>query len=112
MKRIASKSHHNKYCHSVIILKGDRVLSYGHNHSHVHAEITAIRRLLRRNKRGSQQSIPNNLHLISYMFKRHNGNEGNSKPCENCEFTIRELGLIKTITYFQENKPWQLILRK
>lgn len=110
MKRIASKSHHSKYCHSVLILDKDRVLSYGFNSNHKHAEVNAIRRLYRRNRIGIHYNLPKNLHLVSYMYKRKSGNPGNSQPCIQCMGVIRETRLFKTITYFQENKPCQIKL--
>ena len=112
MRRIASKSEHDKYCHSALIFDGPRLLSYGYNFRHIHAEASAIKRLLRRTRIGhSKTTLPNNLHLISFMYKKSSGNMGNSLPCPDCMDLIKTVP-IKTITYFDSRRtPWQLIIQ-
>lgn len=102
LKKVANKSPHSKYCHSVLILKGDQVLSYGYNFNHAHAEEVAIRRLKR------IEILPKNLHLISYMFNRKSNRVNNSYPCSNCMEAIKSTKEIATITYFKGGIPWQM----
>src|SRR3989304_10146626 len=100
MRRIAGKSLHPRYHHSELIFSGNRLLSYGYNFRETHAEESAIKRLLRRNRRGMDStSLPNNLHLVSFMYKKSTGNMGNSLPCSHCMELIKLNG-IKTVTYF------------
>lgn len=110
MRRIADKSTHNRYHHSALIFSGSRLLSYGYNFGTTHAEELAIKRLLRRNRIGHKITLPSNLHLISFMYKKSSGNMGNSLPCPDCMDLIKSVP-IRTITYFDRRQvPCQLII--
>lgn len=108
LKKLASNTHHNKYAHSALILKGDRVLSYGYNFNHKHAEEAAIDRLLRRNKRGLDNSIPDGLHLISFMYNKKSERVNNSYPCKECMKRIQITTEIKRLTYFYKGQIWSV----
>ena len=110
MRRIASKSTNLRYCHAALILSGSRVLSYGYNFRDIHAEASAIKRLLRRNRIGHKVTLPNNLHLISFMYKRNSGRMGNSLPCPEC-MDLLKTNNIRTVTYFDSRgQPWQILI--
>lgn len=107
MKRIAKMSPHVKYQHCSLIFAGSRLLTYGYNREHIHAEIVAINRLnaLLRNENSKR---PRNLHLVNLMIKRKNDRLGNSYPCDACCYEIVHAG-IKHVTYFNdEGLPLQL----
>lgn len=103
MRRIAKLSDHKLYNHVALIFSGGRLLSYGYNSNFLHAEISAIRRLDRLYRPGNSQA-PKNLHLVSFMVRRKNGNLGPSIPCEECSKAIRARN-IRTVTYF-DGKGW------
>jgi len=111
MRRIANKSLHPTYHHSALIFSGNRLLSYGYNFRETHAEASAIKRLNRRIRRGlDPDSIPHNLHLISYMYKKSSGNMGTSLPCASC-MELLKLNGIRTVTYFdRKGIPCQILL--
>lgn len=97
MKKIAKMSPHARYQHCSLIFAGSRLLAYGYNREHIHAERVAINRLnaLLRNDNTPR---PKNLHMVNFMIKRKSNNTGNSYPCLICITAMEEAG-IKTITY-------------
>ena len=111
MRRIADSSPHPTYHHSALIFSGNRLLAYGYNFSETHAEASAIRRLRRRVRKGlDSNSIPNNLHLISFMYKKSSGNMGTSLPCDKC-MELLKLNGIRTVTFFdRKGIPCQITL--
>lgn len=112
MRRIADSSTHQRYHHAALIFSGSRLLSYGYNFGTTHAEESAIKRLSRRSRRGiNNSSMPSNLHLISFMYKKSSGNMGYSLPCDSCMHLLKLKG-IRTITYFnREQEPCQMIIQ-
>jgi hypothetical protein len=112
MRRIADNSLHPTYHHSALIFSGNRLLAYGYNFRETHAEASAIRRLRRRVRRGlGKDTLPNNLHLVSFMYKKSSGNMGTSLPCPDC-MELLKLNGIRTITYFDRRQvPCQLNIK-
>lgn len=90
--KIAKKSDHQHYKHSVLIVRGGKIIARGFNKGAKHAEISAIGV---RNLRSP--GYFRNASLYSFRFNR--SGPANSRPCRNCERVLREVG-IKTIYYF------------
>ena len=109
--KVAEQSNHHRYLHSVLIFAGSKFLTSGYNSEGIHAEVRAIRRLARISKPGKERKQPRNLHLISFMLRRNSRDSGNSRPCASCERYISESG-IKKITFFEDGKICQLLMKK
>ena len=100
MKRIASKSPHDKYQHCTLIFAGSRLIATGYNTKDRHSEIVAIRKL-EAWLRNSNTQRPKNLHLVNMMVRKNTGKFGNSKPCDDCWKAIR-IALINRVTFVTE----------
>jgi len=100
LRRISKRSTHQRFNHVAIITAGKRVLATGYNRGELHAEEVAIRRLahITRNSGGSPN--PSSLTLTSLMFKRKNGNIGESFPCNDCLQLINK-AKIRWVTYVE-----------
>jgi deoxycytidylate deaminase len=90
--RIATKSPHN-FRHSSIIIRGGKILSYGHNHNSIHAEVNAL------NDVWSNKLL--NAYIINFRINRE-GELRNSFPCDNCVTYAKNKG-IRKIVFSTEN---------
>lgn len=94
LRKLASKSDHEHYRHSCIVVRGSNIIAQGFNKKFKHAEVSAIgvKHLRRPNYfRGSRL----------YSFRFNKTGFGNSRPCNNCEHLIREVG-IKSMIYWHD----------
>lgn len=98
-RKIAKNSTHKRFNHIVLITAGKRILATGYNHGKIHAEEVAIRRLAHYNRNNG--SAPRSLTLTSLMFKKRNGNIGDSFPCTDCLQLINK-NKIRWITYIEK----------
>lgn len=96
MQRIAMKlarlSDHQHYKHSVLIVRGGKIIARGFNKGAKHAEVAAIGTHAKKDKdyfKGADL----------YSFRFNKTGPANSRPCNNCELEIRKLGF-KRIFYF------------
>lgn len=99
---LAKKSDHQHYKHSVLIVRGGKIIARGFNKGAKHAEISAIGTLAAKHVdyfRGAD--------LYSFRFNRTG--PANSRPCVNCERKIRQLGM-RRMFYFTNDSP-SLFLR-
>lgn len=90
--KIATKSSH-KYRHSSILIKGGRVLSFGHNHDSVHAEVNALKDHWKSETKGSI--------LINFRLDL-SGQLRNSFPCVNCRKEAKKYKVRKIIFSTEE----------
>jgi deoxycytidylate deaminase len=98
IRRISKRSTHQRFNHVAIITSGKRVLAVGYNRGEIHAEEVAIRRLAHVSR--NNRNIPSSLTLTSLMFKRKNGNIGESFPCNDCLQLINK-AKIRWVTYVE-----------
>lgn len=95
---LAKKSDHQHYKHSVLIVRGGKIIARGFNKGAKHAELNAISNLALRNRdyfRGSD--------LYSFRFNRTG--PANSRPCKNCERVIRSLGMRRIFYFWKDHFP-------
>lgn len=102
LRRLAEKSPHRTYKHSVQIVKGGAIIAYGYNHSVVHAEINALKKLWPGHARGS---------VVYSMRFTKTGQLAMAKPCFDCEKALREAGVKKVVFSNREGKLETMKLR-
>lgn len=90
--RIAQKSNH-QHKHSSLVIRGGKVLSYGHNHNSIHAEVNAL------NDVWNNKLI--NSYIINFRINRI-GKLKNSHPCIDCITYARTKGIRKIIFSTEE----------
>lgn len=100
---LARSSLVNRYKHGAIIVKGGRIISTGINkirnhpdvfgesteikkHSHIHAEIDAMRKV---------SDLRNAKIYVARI--NNNGKTGLSRPCDNCYNSILEAGITRIV---------------
>ena len=88
---VAHKSPHIKNKHSTLVFRGGSLISSGYNHGEIHSEVNALSKLW--------PSKRVNTTIVNIMIKTKSGNFGNSRPCEECLFFLRDQGVSK-IVYF------------
>lgn len=96
-RKLAARSDHQHYKHSVLIVRGGKIIARGFNKGFKHAEINAIGTLALKHVdyfRGAD--------LYSFRFNRTG--PANSRPCQNCERKIRQLGM-RRMFYFWNDAP-------
>lgn len=97
-RNLASKSDHQHYKHSVLIVRGGKIIARGFNKGAKHAEINAIGTLAAKDHnyfRGAD--------LYSFRFNRTG--PANSRPCIMCEKVIRELGMRRMFYFWKDRFP-------
>lgn len=87
-RKVAKKSTHRRFTHAALVVKSGNILASGFNHDTRHAEVSAIRKVWPKNRKGST--------VVSLRFTK-TGNLGNSNPCNNCRKFLREQGVTSII---------------
>lgn len=75
LTKLASKSHHPRFYHSSIVVRGGAIISQGYNHDKIHSEIDALTNLWPNRRAGST--------IINLRINR-SGGFANSRPCREC----------------------------
>jgi len=90
--KIANKSTH-QHKHSSILIKGGKILSYGHNHNSIHAEVNAIKDVW--------ENKLQNSYIINFRINRV-GKLKNSYPCNDCQEFAKVKGIRKIVFSTEE----------
>lgn len=84
----ANKARHKQHRIGAVLIRGGKPVATGHNHSHIHAEHSAINRAW---KCGTDDAI-----LVVVRIRR-DGSLGLAKPCPVCQKQLAEAGIKKVI---------------
>lgn len=87
--RQANRSPHAQYRHGSCVVKGGAIVSSGHNHNSIHAEVTALNKS-NCDLRGAV--------VWSVRVTKSGHNLAEAKPCINCQNALRAAG-VKTVYY-------------
>jgi len=99
--RAADKSPHRRFRHGALVTKGGSVLSVGHNHHTVHAEMAACNRVDPKLLRGST--------VWSVRLTKSGCKCANAKPCAQCLAELERLGIRKVIYSHWDGRNRELV---